>query len=123
MVKIQTEDLMGGEVVEGAYDLMDGNDEVSQGQLHLSVQYVSKQALEEIEAGKEVPRAYFPARENNRLILYQDAETQPMPQVRSYSSLNFCARLFCSKGKICSYFLLRTEHEQACVSAKTITDQ
>ena len=82
VVKVQTEDLMGGEVVEGAYDLMDGNDEVSQGQLHVSVQYVSKQALEEIEAGKEVPRAYFPARENNRLILYQDAETQPMPQVR-----------------------------------------
>ena len=81
-MKIQTEDLMGGELVEGAYDLMDGNDEVSQGQLHVSVQYVSKQALEEIEAGKEVPRAYFPARENNRLILYQDAETQPMPQVR-----------------------------------------
>ena len=120
MVRIQTEDLLGGEVVEGAYDLMNGNDEVIQGQLHLCVQYIS---LGEIAAGKDVPRAYFPARENNRLILYQDAETQPMPQVRSYSSLNFCARLFCSKGKICSYFLLRTEHQQACVSAKTIIDQ
>lgn len=80
-VFLLTKDLIEGDVVEGKYDLVDGNNEVAQGQLHLSVQYVSNDIIMETETGKILPRAYFPARENNRLVLYQDVDTQPMIQV------------------------------------------
>jgi len=79
-VMIQTEDLMSGEVFETTQDLVDAQGEPIQGSLTFSVQYIPKAALDEAEAGKILHRAYFPARENNRLILYQDAETLPMPQ-------------------------------------------
>jgi len=72
---IRTEDLVSGEPIEGWHDLMNG--EEPQGRLNMTLQYVPKEALEEL---KELPRAYFPMRENNRLILYQDAETPQLPQ-------------------------------------------
>ena len=50
----------------------------------MSVQYVPISVLEEEEAGKELPRAYFPMTQGNRMVLYQDAETQPLPQVSSF---------------------------------------
>ena len=80
-VSLPTMDLVDGNIVEGAYLLKDIDDNVRQGQLRLSVQFISRAILEETEAGKVLPRAYFPARENNRLVLYQDTDTQPMKQV------------------------------------------
>ena len=79
-----TKELIGGDKVEGVYDLRDKSNESNvQGRLHLSVQYVSKDSLDKMEAGKELPRAYFPAKHGNRVTLYQDADTQPMKQASS----------------------------------------
>jgi len=80
-VTIQTEDLESADEgrIEGTYDLHDANGETVPGTLELSVQYISVANQDEAEKDKILPRAYFPPTENNRFILYQDAETQPMP--------------------------------------------
>ena len=62
------------------FTLMD-NDE-SQGKIHLSIKFTSKESLEE-ERDREVKDAYFPLRENSRFTLYQDAETPQLPQVKT----------------------------------------
>ena len=56
------------------------NDE-NQGKIHLSIKFTSKESLED-EKDREVRDAYFPLRPNSRFILYQDAETPQLPQVR-----------------------------------------
>ena len=56
------------------------NNDDSQGKLHVTIKFTSKESLEE-ERDREVKDAYFPLRENNRFTLYQDAETPQLPQV------------------------------------------
>ena len=58
------------------------NNDESQGKIHLSIKFTSKESLEE-ERDREVKDAYFPLRENSRFILYQDAETPQLPQVKT----------------------------------------
>ena len=57
------------------------NNDESQGKIHLSIKFTSKESLEE-ERDREVRDAYFPLRENSRFTLYQDAETPQLPQVK-----------------------------------------
>ena len=59
------------------------NNDEGQGKIHLIIQFTSKEALEE-EKDREVKDAYFPLRANSRFVLYQDAETPQMPQVKHY---------------------------------------
>ena len=59
------------------------NNDEDQGKIHLIIQFTSKEALEE-EKDREVKDAYFPLRANSRFVLYQDAETPQMPQVKHY---------------------------------------
>ncbi len=66
-----------GEPIEGWFDLMNG--ETPMGRINLSVQYFPVDALG--EDNREINMAYFPMRENNRLTLYQDADTPQLPQV------------------------------------------
>ena len=63
------------------------NNDESQGRIHLSIKFTSKESLEE-EKDREVKDAYFPLRENNRFIMYQDAETPQLPQVH-YNSFSY----------------------------------
>jgi len=63
--------------MEGWFDLI-YNDQAC-GRLNLSVQYFPTDALN--EHVMELQESYFPLRENNRLILYQDADTPALPQV------------------------------------------
>ena len=49
------------------------------GKINLSVQYFPVESLG--EDCREINMAYFPMRENNRLTLYQDADTPQLPQV------------------------------------------
>ena len=64
-----TKELIGGDKVEGVYDLRDKSNESNvQGRLHLSVQYVSKDKLDKMEAGKELRRSYFPAKQGKQHI-------------------------------------------------------
>ena len=58
------------------------NNDESQGKIHLSIKFTSKESLEE-ERDREVKDAYFPLRENSRFTLYQDAETPQLPQVKT----------------------------------------
>ena len=52
-----------------------------QGRLEMKVQYFPKNKLSSTLC-EEIPDAYFPMRKNNRLTLYQDADTLPLPQVK-----------------------------------------
>ena len=52
-----------------------------QGKIHLSIKFTSKGSLED-EQDREIRDAYFPLRENSRFVLYQDAETPQLPQVK-----------------------------------------
>ena len=49
------------------------------GRINLSIQYFPIDSLG--EDNREISMAYFPLRENNRLTLYQDADTPQLPQV------------------------------------------
>ena len=73
---IPAEDLMSGEVVEGWFDLMNG--EEPQGRINISIQYVPKSDLE--ETSNEITNSYFEPREGCRMVLYQDADTPQLPQ-------------------------------------------
>lgn len=59
-----------------------------QGRIKLVIKFTSKESLEE-ETEREVKDAYFPLRENNRFILYQDAETTQIPQVDYHLNRHF----------------------------------
>ena len=71
------DEVLKGEKIEDCFDLKYEGEPV--GQIRMSVQYFPKD--EEDRLSKEVPDAYFPMRENNRLTLYQDADTPKLPQV------------------------------------------
>ena len=77
---IEAEELFTGEVIEGWYDLKKPDDDQEvQGQILFSVQYIPKADLVD-ELANEIQNSYFDARENCRMILYQDAETPQLPQ-------------------------------------------
>ena len=57
------------------------NGEESCGRINLTVQYIAKNDLNEESHEME---SYFPARENCRMVLYQDAET---PQLAQFDGL------------------------------------
>ena len=75
-VYFSCEDVKQGDIIQGWFDLQN-NEEVC-GSIKMSIQYFSRQGDTK---GKDVPNVYFPVRRNNRLILYQDADTPPLPQV------------------------------------------
>ncbi len=81
---IPAEDLLGGETVEGWFTLLKGETQV--GTIHLSVTYTPKDQLG--ENVWDVDDAYFSAKEKNRVVLYQDADTPPFPVV---SLILFCS--------------------------------
>ena len=68
--------MISGDVVEGWFDLMNG--EEVQGQINLSVQYIPKINLDEVT--HEIENSYFSAKEGCRMVLYQDAITPQLPQ-------------------------------------------
>ena len=51
-----------------------------QGSIQMKVEYIPKNKLSGTLC-QEIPDSYFPIRQNNRLTLYQDAETLPSPKV------------------------------------------
>ena len=73
---ISAEELASGEVVEGWYDLLNGENVL--GKINVSVQYIPKDDLG--EDTHEIEDAYFPARESCKMIMYQDADTPQLPQ-------------------------------------------
>ena len=77
------EEVVQGDEIEGWFDL-DNNGETN-GKIKMSIQFFPKDTDEE-RLGKDVPDAYFPVRQNNRLTLYQDADTPQLPQVNPFYS-------------------------------------
>ena len=78
MSSIRAKDLATGRLIDGFFDMF-YKDRI-QGKIQMKVQYIPKSKL----SGKlceEIPDSYFPLRKNNRLTLYQDAETLPSPRV------------------------------------------
>ena len=75
---IPAADLESGDEVEGWFDLLNG--EESCGQIHISIQYIAKNDLN--EESHELD-SYFQPRENCKMILYQDADTPQLPQFES----------------------------------------
>ena len=56
--------------------------EKERGKINLEIKFTPKESIDEDEMG-HCKRAYFPMREGNRLILYQDADTPALPQLES----------------------------------------
>ena len=86
MTSIRAKDLATGRLIDGFFDMV-YKDRI-QGKLQLKVQFIPKSKL----SGKlceEIPGSYFPMRKNNRLTLYQDAETLPSPRVFTTFMSNF----------------------------------
>ena len=77
------DEIIQGDEIEGWFDLENNGENC--GTIKLSMQFFSKE--EEDRLSKDVPDAYFPMRQNNRLTLYQDADTPQLPQVRSRQCL------------------------------------
>ena len=80
---IPCDDVIEGNEIERWFDL-DNNGEAC-GRIKLSVQFFPKD--EEDRLSKDVPDAYFPVRKNNRLTLYQDADTPQAPQVNIFKTI------------------------------------
>ena len=72
--------VMLGCEIEGFFDLVNNGEAC--GRIKLSVKFFPKD--EEDRLTKDVPDAYFPVRQNNRLTLYQDADTPQVPQVNIF---------------------------------------
>ena len=84
LVSISAEDLASGEVIEDWFDLLTADGETAQGQINISIQYISKEDLD--EEAHELEDTYFPVRESCRMIMYQDADTPQMPQFEGISN-------------------------------------
>ena len=65
--------LVEGEKIVGWHELQG---EGAQGSIKLELQFFTRGSLEE-DSSKILP-SYFPSRENNRVTLYQDADTPPL---------------------------------------------
>ena len=79
-ITITAKELISGDIIEGWYDLKDGNK--VQGKINLSVQYIPKIHLNEFT--HEIERSYFSAKEGCRMVLYQDTTT---PQLAQFNGL------------------------------------
>ena len=79
---ISAEDLASGEVIEGWFDLLNG--ENAMGRINVSVQYTPKENLN--EETHDIADSYFPARESCSMIMYQDADTPQLPQFDGVSN-------------------------------------
>ncbi len=78
---IGTERIASGETIDEYFDLIKGDNE-DVGKLRLELKYTPKEELS--EDGMDLEKgAYFPARSGNRVVLYQDADTPPLPQLES----------------------------------------
>lgn len=75
---VRCKELLSGNLIEGWFDLQNGDKD--QGRLKMSLQYFPKDECE--TDGLEVCNSYFPVTENNRVTLYQDADTPQLPVVR-----------------------------------------
>ena len=71
-------EIVKGNKMEDLYELKTKKGEV-RGKIKLSIQFFPKDESDRL--GKEVIDAYFPMRQNNRLTLYQDADTPSVKQV------------------------------------------
>ena len=68
---------MDGEEVDEWHDLIVGEEEEVQGSIRLAIQFFAKGSLD-MDSSKILP-CYFPVKENNRVTLYQDADTPQLP--------------------------------------------
>ena len=75
---IRVADIVSGNIVDGWFDLIRG--EKIRGRIQLSVQFTPKDDLEG-ERSLDIPESYFSMKENNRVVLYQDADTPQLPVV------------------------------------------
>ena len=75
---IRAADLVTGRTIEGSFDMFCKGK--PQGSIQMKAQYIPKSRLNGILCD-EIEDAYFPLRNNNRLTLYQDADTLPSPRV------------------------------------------
>jgi hypothetical protein len=79
-INISADKLLSGEEITG-WHVLNTDDGLEAGRLSLEIMFTPKgEAVTENKL--EVDSAYFPVREGNRVILYQDADTPQLPQVR-----------------------------------------
>ena len=69
--------LVDGEKVDEWHDLMVGEGEDVQGSIRLNLQFFAKGSLD-TDTTRILP-CYYPVTENNRITLYQDADTPQLP--------------------------------------------
>ena len=69
--------LVDGEKVDEWHELLVGEGDDVQGAVRLGLQFFAKGSLD-TDSTKILP-CYFPSRENNRVTLYQDADTPQLP--------------------------------------------
>jgi len=74
-VLISTDDIVGGEPVEGWWDLTVSNNGETQGAVHIMFQMFPVGSLKQ---GKTLNEAYFEPREGSKVTMYQDADTPQM---------------------------------------------
>lgn len=78
---IDCQGLVDGETVEDWFDLRCGDEESAaiQGAVRVAFRLYPKGSLESDSEKHVQAKSYFPLRENNRLVLYQDADTPNLP--------------------------------------------
>ena len=85
--------LQDGENVDEWYELTVGKGEDMQRAIRIGMQYFAKGSLDS-DSSKILP-CYFPARENNRVTLYQDADTPQLPVFEVLSKVVFLFHIIC----------------------------
>ena len=80
--KIPTDEVLGGEPVTGWYDLIVGNGGETKGSVHIWLQFSN---VKDSGSGKFMYDMYFPPQVNNRVTLYQDADT---PQLKLFDGIS-----------------------------------
>ena len=84
VVKISAQDLLDGGLVEGWFDVVTDDGQRMGAQLNLSVTY---QSVQEATKFRNIPDCYFIATPDNKVTLYQDADT---PGNSLFSSIVLC---------------------------------
>ena len=80
-LSIPCDEVKEGKECNGWFNL-DNNGNAG-GRIKMSIQFFPTD--EEARLSKDVPDAYFPVRKNNKLTLYQDADTPQVPQVSTWN--------------------------------------
>ncbi len=78
VVNFETSQIASEELIDDWFDVTNGDGE-SLGKINVAIQYTSRDSL--LEEMYEMENSYFPMRTGCRLIMYQDADTPPLPQV------------------------------------------